>query len=53
MLDSISWNQGPLPLPLPECNPAINADPYFTLLSPSQSVTIILEYVDAQQASRE
>jgi hypothetical protein len=41
------------PLPLPERELAVYAGPYFTLLLPSELVTIILEHVDAWPAHRE
>jgi len=52
-LDLKTWNSAPPPLPLPERELAIYAGPHFTLLLPSQLVTLILANVDAWQANRD
>lgn len=52
-VDIKTWNMAPPPLPLPERELAVYAGPYFTLLFPSQLVTLILEHMDAWQANRE
>jgi len=48
-----SWNMAPPPLPLPERELAVYAGPYFTLLLPSELITIILKHIDAWQANQE
>ena len=50
--DIKTWNAGPPPIPLPERELAVYAGPHFTLLLPSELVTIILSHVDAWQANR-
>lgn len=47
-----TWNMVPLPLPLPERELAVFAGPYFTLLLPSELITIIFKHIDAWQANR-
>jgi hypothetical protein len=50
--DIKTWNTGPPPIPLPERELAVYAGPYFTLLLPSELVTIILANIDSWQANQ-
>jgi hypothetical protein len=51
--DIKTWNTGPPPIPLPERELAVYAGPNFTLLLPSELITIILTNIDAWQANQE